>query len=60
MKNETVKLMSSIIQIQTAITNNQRQKETSYNKFKSLEIELEDLQTRLTENLKELSIQLNS
>ncbi len=60
MKTETIKLMSSIIQIQTAITNNERQKETSYNKFKSLEIELEDLQTRLTESLNELSIQLNA
>jgi NADH:ubiquinone oxidoreductase subunit B-like Fe-S oxidoreductase len=60
MTPETIKLMTAVIQLQTAITNQQKQKEISYNKFKNLEIELDDLQNQLTENLKELLIKLNA
>jgi hypothetical protein len=60
MKPETIKLMTSVIQLQTAITNQQKQKEASYDKAKKLEIELNDLQSQLTENLKELIIQLDA
>lgn len=58
MKPETIKLMTSVIQLQTAITNQQKQKEASYDKAKKLEIELDDLQNQLKENLNELLIQL--
>jgi hypothetical protein len=60
MNTETIKLMTSVIQLQTAITNQQKQKEASYDKAKKLEIELSDLQNQLTENLKELLIQLGA
>jgi hypothetical protein len=52
--------MTSVIQLQNAITNQQKQKEASYDKAKKLEIELNDLQNQLTENLKELLIQLGA
>ena len=58
MNPETIKLMTSVIQLQTAITSQQKQKEASYDKAKKLEIELDDLQNQLTENLNELLIQL--
>ena len=60
MKPETMKLMTSVIQLQTAITNQQKQKDASYDKAKKLEIELDDLQNQLKENLNELLIQLNA
>jgi hypothetical protein len=60
MKPETIKLMTAVIQLQTAITNQQKQKSASYDKAKKLEIELNDLQNQLTENLKELLIQLGA
>ena len=60
MNPETIKLMTSVIQLQTAITNQQKQKEASYDKAKKLEVELNDLQIELKENLNELLIQLNA
>lgn len=60
MNPETIKLMTSVIQLQTAITNQQKQKEASYDKAKKLEIELNDLQIELKESLNELLIQLNA
>ena len=60
MNTETIKLMTSVIQLQTAITNQQKQKEASYDKAKKLEIELNDLQIELKENLNELIIQLGA
>ena len=60
MNPETIKLMTSVIQLQTAITNQQKQKDASYDKAKKLEIELSDLQIELKESLNELLIQLNA
>jgi hypothetical protein len=60
MKPETIKLMTAVIQLQTAITSQQKQKEASYDKAKKLEIELNDLQKQLTESLQELLIQLGA
>jgi hypothetical protein len=60
MNTETIKLMTSVIQLQNAITNQQKQKDASYDKAKKLEIELNDLQIELKENLNELIIQLGA
>jgi len=60
MNPETIKLMTSVIQLQNAITSQQKQKDASYDKAKKLEIELNDLQIELKDNLNELIIQLGA
>jgi hypothetical protein len=59
MNQETINLMKTILQMDSAIQKDEKQMESLKEKMSSLEKELEDLYQQYKDNVKKLSITLN-
>ena len=59
MNQESIDLMKTILQMQSAIENNDKQMSLLMDKFESKDKEQTDLNQQLKDNIKKLSITLN-
>lgn len=59
MNQDTINLMKTILQMQSAIENNDKQMSLLMDKFESKDKEQTDLNQQLKDNIKKLSITLN-